>query len=75
MWALRRTGSAHRFRDWYAECADAPREVAEQALSHVNPNKTEAAYARSDLFVNRAELMERWSQYITNFGREVNAQQ
>ena len=41
------------FRDWCAECTDAPREVAEQALAHVNTNRVEAAYMRSDLFERR----------------------
>ena len=30
------------FRDWCAECTDAPRAVAEQALVHVNTNRVEA---------------------------------
>ena len=41
-----------------------PREVCETALAHVNPNKAEAAYARSDLFAKRRDLMERWALYL-----------
>ena len=41
-----------------------PREVCEEALAHVNPNRVEAAYQRSDLFEKRRELMERWAQYL-----------
>ena len=29
-------------------------------------NKVEAAYARSDLFARRSELMEQWAEYLTD---------
>ncbi|MCY4596001.1 MAG: hypothetical protein OXC19_14545, partial [Bryobacterales bacterium] len=45
------------FRDWAAECTDAPREVCELALAHVNTNSIEAAYRRSDLFERRRERL------------------
>ena len=35
-------GFRSSFRDWCSEATDAPREVAEQALAHVNPNRFEA---------------------------------
>ena len=35
-------------RDWMSECTDAPREVCELALAHVNSNRVEAAYRRTD---------------------------
>ena len=57
-------GMRSSFRDWAAECTDAPREVCEQALAHVNPNKIESAYRRSDLFERRRALMEGWAAYI-----------
>ena len=41
------------FRDWAAENTNHPREVVEAALAHVVGNRTEAAYARSDLFERR----------------------
>ncbi len=44
--------------DWAAECTDAPCAVMEAALSHLVQNKVEAAYARSDLFERRRQLME-----------------
>jgi hypothetical protein len=53
------------FRDWAAEVARAPREVAEAALAHVNRDKTESAYARSDLIDLRRDLMERWASHCT----------
>ena len=43
---------------------DHSREVIEAALAHVVPNQTEAAYARSDLFDRRRQLMDDWMQYL-----------
>ena len=43
-------GFRSSFRDWAAECSDAPREVCELALAHVNSDRVEAAYRRTDLF-------------------------
>ena len=57
-------GMRSSFRDWAAECTDAPREVCELALSHVNNDCVEAAYRRSDLFERRRELMDAWGKYI-----------
>ena len=69
---LRRVGintTAHGFRTsfrvWTQERTNIPREVCEAALAHTNPNKAEAAYARSDLFAKRRELMERWARYLS----------
>ena len=45
------------FRDWAAERTDVPREVCELALAHVNSDRVEAAYRRSDLFDRRRELI------------------
>ena len=36
----------------------------EAALAHTNPNQAEAAYARSDLFEKRRELMAEWTRYL-----------
>ena len=57
-------GFRSSFRDWASECTDAPREVTEAALAHVVRDKVEAAYARSDLFERRRELMEAWARYL-----------
>ena len=57
-------GFRSTFRDWCSE-TEKPRELAEAALAHSNPNATEAAYARSDLFDRRRGLMEGWSGYVT----------
>jgi integrase len=65
--ALRPGMTAHgfrsTFRDWAADMTAFPREVAEQALAHSLPDKTEAAYRRTDLFQKRALLMAEWSRY------------
>ena len=57
-------GFRSSFRDWAAERTNAPHAVMEAALAHTNPNKAEAAYARSDLFEKRRELMAEWTRYL-----------
>ena len=57
-------GFRSSFRDWAAECSDAPREVCELALAHVNSDRVEAAYRRTDLFDRRRVLMEEWSDFV-----------
>ena len=57
-------GFRSSFRDWAAECSDAPREVCELALAHVNSDRVEAAYRRTDLFERRRVLMEEWSRFV-----------
>ena len=56
-------GFRSSFRDWAAEQTAYPREVVEQALAHVNADKVEAAYLRSDLFERRRALMEEWARH------------
>ena len=57
-------GARTSFRMWAAERTNIPREVAEEALAHVNPNKVEAAYQRSDMFEKRVELMSAWARFL-----------
>ena len=57
-------GFRSSFRDWAAECSNAPREVCELALAHVNSDRVEAAYRRSDLFERRRDLMAAWARYL-----------
>ena len=57
-------GFRSSFRDWVAERSDAPREVCELALAHVNTDRVEAAYRRTDLFERRRALMESWSAFL-----------
>lgn len=56
-------GFRSTFRDWAAEATAYPREVVEAALAHVNKDKVEAAYKRTDLFVKRRALMEDWARH------------
>ena len=65
-------GFRSTFRDWAAEETNHPREVVEAALAHVVQNKVEAAYARSDLFERRRQLMDDWAAYVGG-GREPDA--
>ncbi|MDE3262264.1 MAG: hypothetical protein OYL41_09815 [Acidobacteriota bacterium] len=62
-------GFRSSFRDWAAE-RDAPREVCELALAHVNRDRVEAAYRRSDLFERRRALMEPWAAFLAGIGDE-----
>ena len=57
-------GFRSSFRDWAAECSHVPREVCELALAHVNSDRVEVAYRRSDLFERRRDLMQDWSDYL-----------
>ena len=57
-------GFRSSFRDWAAECTDAQREVCELALAHVNSDRVEAAYRRSDRFERRRVLMNDSAAYV-----------
>ena len=59
-------GFRSTFRDWAAEVARVPREVAEMSLAHKVGSDVERAYQRSDLLEQRRALMERWSQFLVN---------
>lgn len=52
-------------RDWMAEQTSTPHAVMEAALAHTIRNKSERAYARSDLLERRARIMELWSNQCT----------
>lgn len=51
-------GFRSSFRDWAAEQPGLPGEVAEAALAHAIPNRTAAAYRRTDFFEKRRKLMK-----------------
>lgn len=59
--------TAHGFRstfaDWVNEKTTFRREVREAALAHVNPNKVEASYSRTDYLDKRRPMMEAWARY------------
>lgn len=63
-------GFRSTFRDWAAEVANAPREVAEMSLAHKVGSDVERAYARSDLLERRRVLIERWAGFVS--GTNVN---
>jgi len=57
-------GFRSSFRDFAADVAHAPREIAEQALAHQVGSAVERAYRRGDALERRRELMEAWSAYV-----------
>ena len=57
-------GMRSTFRDWAAEKSDAPREIAEMCLAHVEGSAAELAYRRTDYFDRRRELMENWAEFV-----------
>lgn len=57
-------GMRSSFRDWAAECSDAPAEVVEAALAHTISSKTVAAYLRTDHLERRRVLMAEWAQFL-----------
>jgi integrase len=58
-------GFRSTFRDWAAERANYPNEVAEMALAHAVGDKVEAAYRRGDLFDKRRRMMDAWADYCS----------
>ncbi len=56
-------GFRSTFRDWATEIAQAPREIAEAALSHAVGDAVERSYARSDALERRRALMANWAKY------------
>jgi len=64
---LRRAAEEHGRPEAPARCRtprSAPREVCELALAHVNTDRVEAAYRRTDLFDRRPRLMVDWAAYV-----------
>lgn len=57
-------GFRSTFRDWAAEIAQVPREVAEKCLAHAVGSEVERAYARTDLLDQRRALMDAWSAFV-----------
>ena len=70
--ALRRLGLSadphgfrSSFRDWVSEATAYPEAVAEAALAHAKGDKTEAAYAWSDLLEKRRAMMKDWATCVS----------
>ena len=64
-------GFRSTFRDWAAECTNAPHAVMELSLAHTIGSSVEQAYARSDLINRRRALMDRWAKFVTGGGAEL----
>jgi integrase len=56
-------GMRSTFRDWVGDESDFSGDLAEQALAHVIPNQTEAAYRRGTALKKRRALMEAWADF------------
>ena len=54
-------GFRSTFRDWVGEKTHFPSDLAEMALAHALPNKTEAAYRRGDGLEKRKTMMDAWA--------------
>ncbi|KRP15139.1 MAG: hypothetical protein ABR97_05930 [Rhodobacter sp. BACL10 MAG-120419-bin15] len=52
------------FRTWVQEKTNITFEVAEAALAHKTGSAVVVAYARSNLFDKRRQLMERWDLFL-----------
>ena len=61
-------GFRSTFKDWTMEQTTFSWAVAETALAHTLGSATESAYARSDLFDRRRELMETWATHCERGG-------
>ncbi len=64
-------GMRAAFRTWAEEQTSFPRSVTEATLAHVNADRVEAAYQRSDLFARRRELMRAWANHCAGAGGNV----
>ncbi len=65
-------GFRSTFRDWVAEKTSYPDVLAEKALAHIDSNKVQAAYRRSDMYEKRVPMMQAWADYcdgISDVGR------
>lgn len=67
-------GFRSTFKDWARETTDYAREVSEAALAHIIGDQTEAAYARGDLFMKRARLMQDWADYLATISSESHCE-
>jgi len=57
-------GFRSSFREWVSEISPYSAELGESALAHINSNKVEAAYQRSDLLKKREAMMQDWADYL-----------
>jgi len=59
-------GFRSTFKDWARSRTAYPDEVSELSLSHVNDDKTRAAYARDELLPKRRKLMQEWASFCNS---------
>jgi integrase len=57
-------GFRSSFKDWCIECTDVSWAVGEAALAHNLGTSPEQTYARTDLFDQRKDLMQRWADFV-----------
>jgi predicted nucleotidyltransferase len=65
-------GFRSSFRDWVSEETNVQGEIAEAALAHTIPNKTEAAYRRGKLLKKRRGLMDEWALHCSLNGYQAD---
>lgn len=61
-------GFRSTFRDWVGEHTQYPSDLAEMALAHALPSKTEAAYRRGDALEKRRDMMDAWAFHCLSKG-------
>ncbi len=61
------------FRTWASEKTDADHAVMELCLAHRVGPAVERAYARSELFEKRRELMDQWGHFLSDERARVGA--
>ena len=65
-------GYRNSFTDW-ARAQSVSEDVRKRAISHVNEDETDLAYARSDLLEQRRPDMEKWANHVMGTAPENNA--
>ncbi|MGR3661398.1 MAG: tyrosine-type recombinase/integrase [Paracoccaceae bacterium] len=58
-------GIRSSFRDWCGDNEICTRDLAEMCLHHETMDEVEAAYFRSDLFKQRAEIIQKWGKFVS----------
>jgi integrase len=69
-WAERCTvhGIRSSFREWCALEAKVPDRIAEAALAHIDKDRVQAAYLRSNFVEERRKLMQSWADFVLTTG-------
>lgn len=63
-------GFRSSFRDWTAERANVPHDIAETCLGHVAGSQVERAYRRTDYLDQRRRVMQQWAEHLTGRAQE-----